>query len=539
MADTKRRPEAAVRITEDPESGDGLHAPDLGSRADLRAPHLESRADLLWAERALADLGAGPQDVTAVIDARGRLVSVSENCLQLLGYQPDELVGTSGHTLLHPDDFRSMGPALRAFAEGLADHVHSVQRLLHKTGGYTLVETTVRSSGITSAREPSGAVVVARAPDAARRQLEGPMVSFAPAAIGTAYAWVIDGSRRAVVASTDPVFAALLGSTTASLVGRPLEELTDPQAPAVGRGRLEALLDGSSATYQVQRAGSRPEAAIELTVSLLPLLDRPGRTAVIQARDVTRQREAAQAARDSLTELQRSNRELEAFASVAAHDLAAPLRVVVGYAEMLAQSDSQLNSQMAELLDKVASTSRRMQAQVDGLMMLARVEGEELTTEPYDIRALLDEALEPLRSEIQAREATVEVGFLPVARCNATGIVQVLGNLISNALKYGGEQPSVLVQATRVTGSWQFTVADRGIGLPEGDADQLFELFERGAVVGGARGARGAGAIPGAGIGLAVCRRIVERHGGQIWSSRRAGGGAAFHFTLPDGESGS
>lgn len=503
MADTRRRLGAAMRIREDVE---------------------RPTADLLWAERALADLGAGPYDVTAVIDARGRLVSVSSNCLELLGYQPEELVGLSGSALLHPDDFRAMGPALRAFAEGLTDHVHSVQRMLHKTGAYTPVETTVRSSGIPSGGEPSGAVVVAKAPQAPTQAGDRPMVSFAPAAIGTAYAWVLDGSCRAVVASADPVFATLLGSTTASLVGRPLDELTDPRAPRIGRARLEALLDGSSAAYQVERAGGRPGATIEMTVSLLPLIDRPGRTAVIQARDVTRQREAARAARDSLAELERSNRELEAFASVAAHDLAAPLRVVVGYAEMLARSEHRTNPQMTELLDKVASTSRRMQAQVDGLMMLARMEGEELRTGSYDIRALVDEALESLGSEIRDGLATVQVGDLPVVKCNATGIVQVFGNLISNALKYGGQRPSVSVEAVRTENSWRFTVADRGAGLPQGDPDQLFELFTRGA---------GTSPVPGAGIGLSVCRRIVERHGGKIWCTRRPEGGAAFHFTLP------
>ena len=478
---------------------------------------------LLAADRAIRDLAVGPDDVTAVLDARGIVVSVSSNCQELLGFDSDELVGTYARALLHPDDLRSLEPATQAFANGLTDHLCSVQRMHHKVRGYALVETTLRSTGASISNQPAGAIVVARAPEAAARAPERPMVSFAPAAIGTAYAWVIEGSGRAVIASADPVFASLLGSTTAGLVGRPLEELTDPEAHAVGQGRLEALIDGSSASYQVERQvhGS----AVELTVSLLPLPDKPGQTAVIQARDVTRQREAEQAARESMSELQRSNRELEAFASVAAHDLAAPLRVVVGYAEMLAADDSQLSPQIAELLDKVARTSRRMQAQVDGLMTLARVESQELTCGRYDIRTLIQEALAPLEDELEARAATVDVGPMPVAVANATGLIQVFGNLLSNALKYGGWRPSVTVEATRASGAWQFTVADRGVGLPEGDEGQLFELFERGS---------GAGSIPGAGIGLAVCRRIVERHGGRIWCSRRGGGGAEFHFTLPD-----
>ncbi len=496
-------------------------------RPGAAAPHSSAAPlDLLrTADRIIREVAVGPEDVTAMVDARGMIVSVSSNCRNLLGFDSEELVGTYAHALLHPDDLRALRPATEAFAKGLTDHLHSVQRMHHKVRGYTLVETTLRSTGASISNRPAGGIVVARAPEAISRPPERPMVSFAPAAIGTAYAWIIEGSGRAVMASADPVFASLLDSTTAALVGRPLEELTDPQAPSVGQARLAALLDGSSSTYQVERPAPTTSAMVELTVALLPLPDKPGQTAVIQARDVTRQREAERAARDSLSELERSNRELEAFASVAAHDLAAPLRVVVGYAEMLSQDESELSPQIAELLNKVASTSRRMQAQVDGLMTLARIEGEELTTGRYDLRGLLEEALAPLADELERRGATVQIGAMPVAVCNATGLVQVFGNLLSNALKYGGERPSVSVQALRASDAWQITVADRGHGLPEGDEAQLFELFERG---------RCPSAVPGAGIGLAVCRRIVERHGGRIWCTRRVGGGAEFHFTLPD-----
>jgi len=476
-----------------------------------------------------SELPLGPDAVTAVLDERGLVVSVSPNCEELLGYSPGELANTYAHALLHPEDLRSLVPATRAFVEGLTDHVHSVLRLYHKHRGYMLVETVLRATRPQAGRRPARVVVSARAPEATERLPEHPTVSIGSSEVGTAYAWVVAGSRRAVLASADPVFAALLGSTTAHLVGRPLEELTDPDASDTGQDRLQGLLDGSSGTYQVERELLESGRTIELIVSLLPLPDKPGHSVVVHARDITRRREADRAAQDSLTALKRSNQELEAFATVAAHDLAAPLRVVVGYAEMLARNGNECSPQMAELLEKVASTSRRMQAQVDGLMLLARVEDEELPIGQYDARSLLEEALEPLGGEIERQAALIEIGHLPTMVCHATGVVQVFTNLITNALKYGGHRPVVSVHAARVQGGWQFTVADRGIGIPEGEEDRLFELFHRG---------EGVGRVTGAGIGLAVCRRVISRHGGRIWCTRRPGGGSEFHFTIPDRQPG-
>jgi PAS domain S-box-containing protein len=470
-------------------------------------------------------LVAGPNDVTVVLDQRGVVVSVSPNCAPLLGFQREDLIGMHIRELVHPEDRSSLASATRAFAEGLTDHLHSVQRVRHRQRGYRLVESAIRSTASVPGQRPAGAVVLIRSPQSSAPEAGRPSVSMAPSAIGTAYAWVMHGSRRAVIASADPVFASLLGTTTARLVGRTIEELTDPDNRAVGVARFLALLDGSASTYVVERVPDGGHGAVELTVSLLPLLDKPGHMAVIQARDVSRQREVEQAVQNSLSELQRSNKELEAFASVAAHDLSAPLRVVVGYAEMLAQQDDHVNPQIAELLGKVANTSRRMQAQVDGLMTLARMESEELTSSTYDIRMLVEEALESLEEDVGRSRARLQIGTLPQLRCNATGIVQVLQNLISNAIKYGGDQPVVSVDAIREPQSWRIIVRDRGIGLPEGDEHDLFELFERGQVRSG---------VAGAGIGLAVCRRIVERHGGQIWATARPGGGSEFHFTLPD-----
>ncbi len=508
------------------DSGQTLWARSLDRPDDAAFPWQEAAATppIPHTGHLVGELTAGPGDVIAVLDPRGVIVSASPNCEPVLGFDREELIGVYANDLLHPEDRASLASATRAFARGLTDHLHSVQRIRHKQLGYRLVETAVRSTAERSAQRPAGAIVLIRIPENPPHDGVRPTVSLAPAAIGTAYAWVMHGSRRAVIASADPVFASLLRTTTANMVGLPIEEITDPDDPGVGMGRFLALLDGSGSTYQVERTLDAGQAGIELTVSLLPLLDRPGRMAVIQARDISRQREMEAAVRTSLSELRRSNRELEAFASVAAHDLAAPLRVVVGYAEMLAKPDEHVNPRIAELLGKVASTSRRMQEQVDGLMTLARMEREELTASSFDLRMLTEEAIGLLQDDISRAGGMVEVGPMPVVTCNATGLVQVLQNLIANAIKYGGARPMVDVSATRQPDGWILSVRDRGIGLPGGQQQDLFELFERGDVP----------RTPGAGIGLAVCRRIIERHGGRIWCNQRPGGGAEFHFALPD-----
>lgn len=504
---------AVADVLEPPLPARGLQAPPAAS-SGAEAP-LPADAPVV----------VSPGEVTAVLDPGGVVVSISPNCSELLGFRPGELLGLQARELVHPDDAASLGPAIRAFSRGLTDHLHSIQRVRHKHFGHTLLESTLRSSAYAPGTRPAAAVIIVRRPPGAPGAIERPTVSLAPAAIGTAHAWVIRSSRRAVLASADPVFGLLLRTAAKRLVGRSLEQLTDPGDPAVGRARFATLLEGASTTYQVERSVGRGQAKVELTVSLLKLPDELGQMAVIHARDVTRQRQAEQAARNSLSELERSNRELEAFASVAAHDLSAPLRVVVGYAEMLSHQQSQLDPAFVDLLDKVTRTSRRLQAQVDGLMRLARTEPADLCTGNYDARGLLEEALESIGQEASSRGARVHIGPLPMVNCNAAGIVQVFQNLLGNGIKYGGDHPLVEIDALREEQGWRFSVRDRGIGLRGEELNRLFELFERGGSPARA---------PGAGIGLAVCKRIIDEHAGRIWCNPRPGGGTEFHFTLPD-----
>lgn len=226
--------------------------------------------------------------------------------------------------------------------------------------------------------------------------------------------------------------------------------------------------------------------------------------------------------RQHAAELARSNTELEHFASTVAHDLHDPLRTVAGFAELL-QAGRATEAERAEFLRLIATSAQRGQRILDGLLELARFGAGELTTAEVPLDAVLEDAVVALRSRVEETGARIEHEALPAVRCDHTLLSQVFQNLLSNAMKFRGEDaPHIRVLAHRLPGSWRIDVADNGRGV--GEDQPVFDLFHR----------THSGDDAGLGIGLAVCRRIIDRHGGSIWFDSRPGAGTTFRFTLPD-----
>ncbi len=228
-------------------------------------------------------------------------------------------------------------------------------------------------------------------------------------------------------------------------------------------------------------------------------------------------------------ELARSNRELELFASVASHDLQEPLRMVSSFVDLLAQRyrgslDDKADRWIAYMVDGTA----RMKQLINDLLEFARVSTRAKAPEPADFNALLAAALGNLHQAIHDTGAVVTSGPLPTVRVDATQMTQVLQNLIGNALKFHGpEPPRVHVEAQPDAAGWRFAVRDNGIGLDPQFAERVFVIFQR---------LHNRDEYPGTGIGLALCKKIVERHGGRIWVESRPGQGATFYFTVPGNE---
>jgi signal transduction histidine kinase len=227
---------------------------------------------------------------------------------------------------------------------------------------------------------------------------------------------------------------------------------------------------------------------------------------------------------DRTRELERSNEELDRFAAVTSHDLQAPLATISMYVQLLEQRHGKDLGSATQLVDGIAQATGHARELIRGLLEYSRAGRGELRDEPVDVERIVHEVLDVLAGQIEEKGAVVEVGELPTVRGDRRNLCQVFQNLISNAVKFCDGEPLVRVQAKRVAGAWWFSVSDNGIGMDPKQAENIFEPFHR---------LHGEGSYPGTGIGLAVCERIVEHHGGRIWAESEPGHGSTFRFTLP------
>ncbi len=225
-------------------------------------------------------------------------------------------------------------------------------------------------------------------------------------------------------------------------------------------------------------------------------------------------------------ELARSNTELDQFAQVASHDLQEPLRKVRTFTERITETEAEnLSERGLDYLRRANAAAERMQTLIEDLLRFSRVSTQGREFGPVDLGAVTDDVLDDLSELVQGTGARVEVGPLPTINGDATQLRQLIQNLISNALKFRreGAQPHVRVAAGAESGWLTLTVADNGIGFEPQYRTRIFRVFER---------LHGRGAYPGTGIGLALCRKIAERHGGTVVADGVLGEGATFTVTL-------
>jgi signal transduction histidine kinase len=237
------------------------------------------------------------------------------------------------------------------------------------------------------------------------------------------------------------------------------------------------------------------------------------------------QREIA-AREETQAALQRSNTELEQLAYVASHDMQEPLRMVASYLQLIAQRyRGRLDADADEFIGYAVDGAKRMQALINDLLEYSRVGTKARPFEPTDCAKVVADALANLRIAVKESGAEVTHDALPVVMGDSRQLLQLFQNLIGNALKFRREAPPrIHVGVAAQDDCWRFSVSDNGIGIAAEYHERIFVLFQR---------LHGRGDYPGTGIGLAVCKRIVDRHGGRISVQSAPGAGSTFHFTIP------
>jgi light-regulated signal transduction histidine kinase (bacteriophytochrome) len=224
-------------------------------------------------------------------------------------------------------------------------------------------------------------------------------------------------------------------------------------------------------------------------------------------------------------ELRRSNEELRRFASVVSHDLQEPLRMVTSYMQLLKRDlGDTLTADQAEFLNFAIDGGRRMSELIQDLLSYSRVSAVEPQRELVDFNEVLKDVQVHLRASIEESGATLVVSELPRMLADASQVRQLFQNLVSNAIKYRGDKPPVIrISARQEDGKWLFSVADNGLGIDAENQQRIFEMFSR----------IHDRSVPGTGIGLAICQRVVERMGGRIWVESTPCQGSTFYFTIP------
>ena len=237
---------------------------------------------------------------------------------------------------------------------------------------------------------------------------------------------------------------------------------------------------------------------------------------------------AEEALQRTMAELERSNAELEQFAYIISHDLQEPLRMVASYTQLLEKRyKGSLDADAEEFIAYAVDGARRMQNMIQSLLSYSRVGTRGKPFEPTECESVFEQALANLKLTIDESGAGVTHDPLPRVMADETQLIQLFQNLLANAIKFRDEkQPRIHVSAKEDSNECLFSVSDNGIGINPEYFDRIFVIFQR---------LHGREEYPGTGIGLSVCKRIVERHGGRIWVESQPGEGSTFHFAIPKG----
>lgn len=513
-------------------------APTHRDSEPAEAPGETPRSDAPRAEGMLEALLRASPETIFILDDAGHVTLFNTGAENMFGYSANEVLGHPIGLLL-PDavlELRWTSPLPSLLARAKAPNDAPAQLALfgkRSDGEIFSVDVTVATATLPPARGFILVVREAAASPQSERRLRECEECFRNAFESETIAFSItelSGRFRAVNRS----LCGMVGYTEAELLDKSFQEITHQDDRFIGAANMRRLVAGEIDRCVLEkRYVHKLGHIVWVLISVSIVRDRWDAPLyfVSHSTDVTSLKIAQRALEERAAELERSNSELEHFAAVASHDLQEPLRTVSSYTQLLIERyQGKLDERAERWSSYIVGGVEHMKRLIDGLLSLARVHTDGVAFQPVDTEAIVDRLWARLRIQPNAEGAQLSHGPLPVIAADAAQVEQLFQNLLSNAIRYRrpDEPLQIEITAERQPGyrtAWEFSVADNGIGIDMVHADRIFEIFQR-----VARDIDQAGA----GIGLAVCDRIVRRHGGRIWVESAPGRGARFRFTLVD-----
>jgi PAS domain S-box-containing protein len=462
------------------------------------------------------------------LDEDGRFLVVNEMWLETLGYTREEVIGRWFGDFLAPefvDGFRERFPKFKA--RGV---IHSEFEMMHKDGSRRTIAFEGRIG-----HNPDGSFQ--RTHCILADITESTKAAVALAESEDKYRFLFERSSVAQsmttvegVLSVNPAFCQMLGYTQEELADGPTwMALTHPDDIAENRRLFEGVLSGEQDTARFEKRYLHKDGSIvwvDVSTSLRRSAAGEPMYFMTTILDITERKQAESNLRVRTEELERSNDELQRFAYVASHDLREPLRMVTSYTQLLKKRYAgQLDSDADDFIGYAVDGAARMEALIQDLLAYSRVGSQGHVFHETDLGPVLDGVLKGLEVAIDEAGATVTFDEMPTVVCDGSQVGQVFQNLISNAVKFRRDElMRIHVGAERVGGEWVFSVRDNGLGIDAEYFDRIFVIFQRLQV---------RDSYEGSGMGLAICKRIVERHHGRIRVESTPGEGSTFYFTIP------
>jgi PAS domain S-box-containing protein len=456
----------------------------------------------------------------------GTMTFVTDQWVQYCGLTAEQLARDWPHLVLHPEDYkRCVAQWTQALAQGTPYEIE-VRNRRAADGQYRWFLTRA-----VPARDETGRIrgwygTTTDIHD--RKQAEEASLRLA-AIVESSDDAIISKSLDGVVTSWNAAAERIFGYRAEEMIGQPILRLLPEDRHDEERMIIERLRQGERVDHFETVRRTKDGRLLDVSITVSPIRDARGTIigASKIARDITVQKQLAEELAQRAAELERLNAELQQFAYIASHDLQEPLRTITNYVQLLAQrSRGKLDAETDEFIAFAVDGAKRMQQLIIDLLAYTRVGGKAREVTVVDCEALLARVLGDLQLAIKDSAAEATHDALPTVHGDAGQLGLIFQNLIGNALKFrGAAPPRIHVSARREGAQWVFSVRDNGIGLDPQHAERIFQIFQR---------LHTRTKYSGTGIGLAICKKVVERHGGRIWVESQPGQGATFLFTISD-----